>query len=280
MDKLFKGRKIIIATKHQKEKVIAPILEKILGVKCKAAENFDTDSLGTFTGEIDRLDNPFTTAKKKCLLAMELNNCDMAIASEGSFGPHPTLGFIYVDDEILLFIDKKNNLEISIREISIETNFNAQEVTTEEQLIGFATSVKFPSHALILRKSIKDNSDIVKGITDWELLKKHFNELKHKYGAVYIETDMRAMYNPTRMKVIQVASNRLAEKINTNCPYCNVPGFGITAAKPGLPCGQCGFPTKSTLAYEYKCNSCNFSEEKKFPHDKQEDPMYCDICNP
>jgi len=277
---MFKGRNLIIATKHEKEKVIAPILEKILGVKCKVAENFDTDSLGTFTGEIERLDNPFTAAKNKCLLAMELNNCDMAVASEGSFGPHPALGFIYVDDEILLFIDKKNNLEISVRELSIETNFNAQEVTTEEQLIEFATNAKFPSHGLILRQSNKDHLDIVKGITDWALLKKHFNELKHKYGAAYIETDMRAMYNPSRMKVIQDASSRLAEKINTNCPYCNVPGFGIIAAKPGLPCSQCSFPTKSTMAYEYKCKSCSFTEERKILHDKQEDPMYCDICNP
>ena len=31
---MFKGRKIIIATKHKKEKVIAPLLEKKLGLKC------------------------------------------------------------------------------------------------------------------------------------------------------------------------------------------------------------------------------------------------------
>ena len=31
---MFKGRNLLIATKHEKEKVIAPILEKELGVKC------------------------------------------------------------------------------------------------------------------------------------------------------------------------------------------------------------------------------------------------------
>ena len=278
---LFEGRILIIATKHNKEKVIAPALEKFLGVKCKVAENFDTDSLGTFTGEIERTEDPFTTAKNKCLLAMEINNCDLAIASEGSFRPHPTFGFIYVDDEILLFVDKKNNLEIGIRELSIETNFNALEISTEEELIEFANSVKFPSHALILRKSRNDNSDIIKGITDWKLLKNSFNELKCKYGVVYIETDMRAMNNPTRMKVIEGAAERLAIKISTCCPNCNVAGFGITAAKPGLPCSLCGFPTRSTLAYEYKCKACNFIEEKQFPDGKRdEDPTYCDICNP
>jgi len=31
---MFEGRKLIIATKHQKEKVIAPIVEKALGCNC------------------------------------------------------------------------------------------------------------------------------------------------------------------------------------------------------------------------------------------------------
>ena len=280
MSSLFNGRKIVIATKHHKEKVIGPILENTFKVNCIIAQNFDTDNFGTFTGEIERLDNPYTVAKNKCLLAMDLNNCDMAIASEGSFGPHPTLGFVYIDEEILVFVDKKNNLEISTRELSLETNFNGQEVTSEDQLTKFATSIKFPSHGLILRKSIIDHTGILKGITDWELLSKHFKVLKHKYGAAYVETDMRAMYNPTRMKVIQLAAIKLAEKINTPCPFCHMPGYGISAAIPGLTCGQCGFPTKSTIAYEYKCNSCHASEVIKSPHDKQEDPMFCDFCNP
>ena len=88
---MFEGRPLIIATKHEKEKVIAPILEKELGVKCFLALDLDTDKLGTFSGEVERHDDPITTARKKCLLAMELTNCDLAVASEGSFGPHPTI---------------------------------------------------------------------------------------------------------------------------------------------------------------------------------------------
>ena len=115
---IFKGRKLLIATKHEKEKVIAPILEKELGVKCFVVKNFDTDKLGTFTGEIDRIDDPITTVRNKCIMAMELMNCDLAIASEGSFGAHPTIYFVPADDEFLIFIDKKNGLEIIAREIS------------------------------------------------------------------------------------------------------------------------------------------------------------------
>jgi hypothetical protein len=42
---------------------------------------------------------------------------------------------------------------------------------------------------------------------------------------------MRAMYNPSRMTVIQNATKKLVEKINSCCPHCNIPGFGITDAK-------------------------------------------------
>ena len=235
--KVFKGRKLLIATKHQKEMVIAPLLQKWLGVECIVPENFDTDVLGTFTGEIERKDDPVTTARNKCLMAMELNNCDLAIASEGSFGPHPSIFFVSADDEMLLFIDKKNNLEIVARELSTETNFNGEEIKTEKQLVAFTKQVKFPSHGLIIRKAKDDCTEIVKGITDTKKLLNTFQHFISTYGMAYAETDMRAMYNPTRMKVIEKATKKITDKINSCCPQCNTPGFGITDAKQGLPCG-------------------------------------------
>ncbi len=278
---MFKGRNLLIATKHEKEKVIAPILEKELGVKCFVPLNLDTDELGTFTGEVERKDDPITTARKKCLLAMEITGCDLAIASEGSFGPHPSFFFVHADDEILLFIDKKNDLEIVLREISTETNFNGSEIKTVIELQEFAENSKFPSHGLILRKANNDFSDIVKGITNIEKLNNTFNYFISSYGRAFVETDMRAMYNPTRMNVIEKASTQLAKKINSLCPSCNIPGFGITDSKKGLPCDLCNFPTRSTLSYLYTCQKCNYTEEELYPNGQQkEDPMYCDICNP
>jgi hypothetical protein len=278
---MFKGRNLLIATKHEKEKVIAPILEKELGVKCLVSSDFDTDELGTFTGEVERKDDPITTARNKCLMAMELANCDLAIASEGSFGMHPTIYFAPADDEFLLFIDKKNDLEIIVRELSMETNFNGSEIKTEKELQEFARNANFPSHGLILRKSEDDCIEIVKGITDEEQLKNTFHHLITRYGAAYVETDMRAMYNPSRMKVIKKATRKLVEKIKSLCPKCESPGFGITDRKEGLPCEQCNFPTRSTLSFIYSCQKCDYKKVEQYPNGKQtEDPMYCDICNP
>ena len=244
-------------------------------------ENFDTDVLGTFTGEIERVHDPVTTARNKCHMAMELSDCDLAIASEGSFGLHPALYFIHADEEILLLVDKKNDLEIIVRELSTETNYNGEEIKTEKELIDFAKRVKFPSHGLIIRKAKEDSNLITKGITDWDQLKKNFNQLLNKYGIVYIETDMRAMYNPTRMSVIEKGVRKLIYKIRSICPQCNTPGFGITNATQGLLCKLCGFPTRSTFSYIYTCNKCSFTREELYPHKKlKEDPSYCDNCNP
>jgi len=114
-----------------------------------------------------------------------------------------TLFFASADDEFLIFIDTKNNLEIIVRELSTETNFNGSEIKHDQELLDFADLVKFPSHGLILRKSKTDNSDMVKGITNLEDLKKSFHLMLEKFGTVYAETDMRAMYNPSRMTVLK-----------------------------------------------------------------------------
>ena len=278
---MFNGRKLLIATKHEKEKVIAPLLEMELGVKCFVAENFDTDVLGTFTGEVERKDDPITTARNKCLMAMEKENCDLAIASEGSFGAHPSIFFVHADDEMLLFIDKKNDLEIIARELSTDTNFNGEEIKTEKELKDFAKRVKFPTHGLIIKKAKEDFTEIVKEITDWRKLKTTYYHFIEKYGTAFIETDMRAMYNPSRMKVIEKATRKLITKIKSCCPQCSTAGFSITDAKKGLPCSLCGFKTRSTLSYIYICQKCSYTKEEMFPNNKKvEDPMYCDVCNP
>jgi hypothetical protein len=278
---MFKDRTLLIATKHQKEKVIAPILEKELGVKCVVYPAFDTDFFGTFSGEIERDLDGLSTARKKCQSAMNTYNCDLAIASEGSFGSHPSAFFIPADDEILVLIDNKNGLEIKIREISTETNFGGTEVTTEQELLEFANAVGFPSHGLILKKAEDDLSEIKKGITDSRSLLETFHAFISKSTSVWVETDMRAMYNPKRMKVIEKATLKLVDRIKTLCPACQSPGFGITEVQKGLPCNRCGLPTSTTLSYVSTCQKCEHSQEELYPNQKtSEDPKFCNYCNP
>ena len=278
---IFKGRQLVIATKHGKEKVIAPLFEKAFGVTCLIPENFDTDLLGTFTGEVERTTDPLTTARKKCLLAMEHTGCTLAIASEGSFGPHPTIAFLPADDEWMFFIDKLNGIEVYARNVSTATNFAAQQVNTYEELETFATRAQFPSHALILRPGAGSSADILKGIQSWPQLQQGYEMLQAKYGSVYAETDMRAMYNPGRMDNIEQTALKLVSKTSNCCPQCSTPGFGIMDVVRGLPCSLCTTPTRSVISYVYRCSKCGAEEQQLYPENKKtEDPRFCDVCNP
>jgi hypothetical protein len=278
---MFENRTIVLATMHKKESVIAPLLEDNFNLKCLVPGEFNSDSLGTFSGEIERKEDPISTLRLKCLLALKTSKLDLAIASEGSFGAHPSLFFTQANDELVMLLDTKNNLEIVARELSTETNFAAQTIKNEAELIDFAERVQFPSHGLILRPSKSDYSEIHKGITKWEDLKIHFEKIRKKNGTAYVETDMRAMFNPTRMKTIEKATEKLIEKMKSFCPSCQTPGFDVTELIAGLPCEWCERPTQSILKKIASCKKCNYKEEVLFPTGKKvESPEFCNYCNP
>lgn len=276
---MFEKRNILIATKHQKEQVIAPLLQKYFKMQITIATHFDTDNLGTFTGEIERKDDPIETLRKKCLGALAETNYDLVIASEGSFGPHPHHFFATANEEWLMLLDTKNNLEITVRELTTETNFNGRWIETLDDLKSFAKLVAFPEHRLIVRKHPEEFHHIHKGIGDYSHLEKIFLELKQTFGKVYVETDMRAMNNPTRMLTIEKAMKKLIESMQSHCPSCETPGFSIRKTETGLPCAWCNQPTKSVKYYVKTCLKCDF-EEMKPNLQKREDPAYCDYCNP
>lgn len=278
---MFKDRTLVIATKHAKERVIAPILEQALGVRCITSEGLDTDLLGTFTGEVERELDPLATAREKCNRAMDAAGCDLAVASEGSFGPHPVMVFVAGGDEMLLLVDRANGLELVAREVSSHTNFATAQLRNEDELLDFANKAGFPEHALILRRSRDSSDDIHKGITDHSVLLETFRALRAVMPEVSVETDMRAMHNPKRMDVIADATRKLVALIESRCPACAMPGFAVTEVIRGLPCELCGLPTNAASRHISSCNHCDCRRELRNPDGKTaENPMYCEFCNP
>ena len=71
------------------------------------------------------------------------------------------------------------------------------------------------------------------------------------------------MHNQSRMAVIKNATKHLLDKINSCCPQCDIPGFGITNAKTRLKCSLCDAPAKSTLSFVYNCKKYQYNREKK-----------------
>jgi hypothetical protein len=282
---LFTNRIAVLATMHQKERVISPILEQELGIKIIVPSDFNTDVFGTFTREIKRPGSQIEAAKLKAEKALLLTGEKLAIASEGSFGPHPSIPYITCNREVVVFLDKENNLEITGEEFSSDTNHNHIVVESLEQGYKFAKQVGFPEHGLVVmfEEFPKNSNEIIKGITTEQKFVEAVNfVLKNSpNGKAHIETDMRAHYNPTRMINIAKATRNLVSKINSHCPNCSIPGFEITERVKGLPCGGCYLPTSLIRTVIYQCKKCSFSQEKLFPDGREfADPAQCMYCNP
>ncbi|MEM9313429.1 MAG: DUF6671 family protein [Pseudomonadota bacterium] len=278
---MFAGRTLVVATKHGKEQAIAPVLEAALGVHCVTPPDLDTDLLGTFTGEVERTMDPVSTAREKCHRAMDATGVDLAVASEGSFGPHPVMVFVPGGEELLALVDRQNDLELVARDFGTSTNFATATIREESALWEFAAKAQFPSHALILRKARDSREHIHKGLRDEAVLLSVFHDLRQRFGEVFVETDMRAMHNPTRMAAIGAATKKLVELVESTCPACSWPGFRVTDVVRGLPCGLCGLPTNAASRHILVCEHCGHREERRHPDGKTvEDPMYCEFCNP
>ncbi len=136
----FSNRKVAIATQHHKESVISPLFKNELELDCVLVDGLDTDALGTFSGEIERVNSPLEAVRKKCDMAHELGY-DLVVSNEGSFGPHPTIFFVPSDEEIILIKDYLRDLEIFARVVSMETNFAGKSIHNQEEIIKFASQM-------------------------------------------------------------------------------------------------------------------------------------------
>lgn len=279
------NRQVILATKHQKEQVIAPLFAQKFGVKVVVPANFDSDRFGTFTRDIPRAGNQLEAARRKAQAVLELTGETLAIASEGAFYPHPSFPFVGCDRELVLLLDLANNLEIVGEKLSTKTNYNHRYIKNGTEALEFAQEVGFPEHSLVVMSDpyTHKQEEIFKGINQTKTLIQIVDSLleKKSQDTVYLETDMRAMCNPTRMEVIAQATLNLIQKIGQLCPQCSCPGFDRIEQKPGLLCAWCHAPTNLILAEIYQCQKCQFQATKMYPQGKQfAEPGNCLYCNP
>ncbi|MCU0569372.1 MAG: hypothetical protein MUF49_22700 [Oculatellaceae cyanobacterium Prado106] len=284
---LFQGRTAVLATMHRKETAIAPLLQQSLGLQIIVPEDFDTDRFGTFTREVKRSGDQLEAARQKAKAAIEQTGVSLAIASEGTFGPHPAMPFLPCNREIVVLIDPEQGLELVGQALSTETNFSHQRVSSLEEAEAFATKVGFPAHGLVVIANPNrdlaeiDKSQMRKGILTESQLQSAILWALEQAETVHLETDMRAMYNPTRMQVIAQATQDLIRLVGQTCPECNWPGFQAVEHQPGLPCELCGSPTPLTLNAIYRCQKCHFEKISQFPDgNRSADAAQCMYCNP
>jgi hypothetical protein len=281
----FKNRIAVLATMHRKEEAIAPILQAHLGIRVIVPPDFNTDDFGTFTRERQRPGTQLETARLKAEKILEHTGATLALASEGSFGPHPAFPMLACDRELVLLLDAANGLELVGEEISAETNYHHRTISSLDEAFKFAQAVGFPDHGLIVMPNADtgQTDEITKGImTPAQLEETVAKALRRSpTGTIHLETDMRALYNPTRMTAIARATLNLVQAAQRTCPQCDRPGFAAVEYRKGLPCNWCSLPTPLTRSILYQCQACQFRQESLFPDGIQTaDPAQCQYCNP
>lgn len=275
----------VLTSMHAKERVIGPILRDKLGLVVSLASGVDTDQFGTFSREIERKGSQLDAARAKIAAGFHsAPTARVGLTNEGSFGPHPHIPFVAIGCELILLVDRDAGLELAGYDASLETNFGHAAARSMEEAMAFARRAKFPEHGLIVMgcrgEAPAPDLMLEKDVTEAAALETAVRDAIRLFGAAFVETDMRAHRNPTRMAAIGRATFDLVRRLHSRCPNCAYPGFEVTERVSGLPCAWCGEPTSVIAAEVLSCRSCAHREERSATANSTADPGKCSNCNP
>lgn len=206
---------------------------------------------------------------------MELAGLQVGIASEGAFGPDPYTGLITWNIEQVIFIEDSLGLEV-IGTAQMVAQCGELMTDSWKEAVAFALSIGFPSHQMVVRSQKGDVSTFYKGIYDWSMLESRFLEAQatSKDRKVWLESDLRAFANLTRMENIRRATDDLLKRIKSECPSCFMPGYWRTESLPGLPCGVCHAPTQLPRGDVWRCVACSYSDTTTKPPSDMAEAKY------
>mgnify|MGYP007080251040 CR=1 FL=1 len=274
----------VLGTKHGKDRVIGPVLAETLGLRVVVPPAFDSDVFGTFTREVTRDRTAHETVRAKARAALNaVPSAPFAIASEGSFGPHPEIPFVAAGLELVLLSARDGAFELMGADLTLETNYSGQAIESIAAAQAFVERIGFPSHGVITmraRNGAPLGEMITKDAANVDALLQQVEQLLRADGAAWIETDMRADRNPTRMRSIQRATEVLARAALSRCPSCASPGFVVVDVLRGLACHDCGRPTSRPRADILRCSLCQHAEERPTGGPRTALAATCDWCNP
>ncbi len=272
--------KIALATKHGKFAQIGPAFETLTEWQIEIAE-IDTDVFGTFSGEIERSLSPKATAIEKAKAGAEFLGYEFGMASEGTIGPHPQMPFVNADFEIIALVNIRKNFALVETFLTSEIQAHSEIVNAETDLDTLIRKLDLPIHSATVKVDVNGSQQFHKGICVPDALKHIISEaLSLSPKSVQVENDFRAMHSPSRQLNINAVAQKLAARINSNCPNCNEIGWGKVGYEYGLPCSSC-FKTVTTAPHAEKhgCVSCDFTSLVSLAQEFV-DPSRCDFCNP
>lgn len=265
---------ITLLSRHAKQMALTkPLAQAGYALHCYT--DFDTDQLGTFCGQIPRRQHQIETAIHKAQLAAKLGGTRFGLGSEGAFGPDPFIGLSAWSHELLAWWDAAQQYAVLAHSATPDTNFAHVLVHGWDAARDFAPGAGFPTHALMVGTPARQI--LAKGLNESDALRAQVEALLAEHGAAWLETDMRAHLNPTRMAVIGQTGLKLAAKLNSHCPACARPGYAAHRPLAGAPCRQCGTATRRAKAEIWQCPACQ--HEATLALASQAEPAECDACN-
>jgi hypothetical protein len=306
MTRRYRGLRGAVATLHGKADAIALALAS-MGVVLEAVP-IDTDALGTFVGDVERPGAARDVVVEKARRGMAAARLPLGIATEGSFGPDPLLGFLPLHVELLAFVDDVHDQVIVLEHAGHETNWRTKAVRPGEDLSSLLAEIGLPTHAALVKPNAwpaepgtrqagareaggldpsapatAQRMPVAKGLRDVSDVAAAVERIAaaSSDGLARVEADLRAHMNPTRMRVIAALGERLRDRLATPCPACGVPGFGRVDAEPGLPCELCGAPTDLVRAEIHGCGACAYRVARpRVDGRRSADAGHCAECNP
>ena len=265
--------RIALLTLHGKLEQIAPVFAKSLNAIVELTTQFDTDTLGTFTGEPPRLKSPEECALEKAQLAIKLTGLNAGLGSEGSFGPGP-YGFGTFNRELIAYVDAINGYQV-IGHFTGPIIVKTIDVKQREDAKVFLDEV--PKNQGLVLQLTDDLSKVKKGLTVDDVQ----NELEQwlKQGTVRLSYDLRAHQCPARQVHISKAASNLVERLLCVCPACQAPGFWPDRYETGLPCELCHTATNKIKTRIAQCGHCDHTQMNPVA-EAYAQPDFCPRCNP
>lgn len=268
-----------IATKHQKERVLVPLLRGTLGASVMHVP-FDTDQFGTFSGEIPRPGDQTTTLKAKVRGAALTTEARFIVGSEGAISSHPLIPSAGLAHELVTIYDREADVFVYGRHTGILPHIHSGSVRRVAEVSAVLKRFDYPTHQVILKNHPTKPSAIIKDMgTEAELRSAAEKLLRWPWQRVYLETDVRADRHPERMALIEKAGEDLVANLLRECPQCSRGGFSPTRSTPGLPCSTCSTPTDMPQSTTYSCPYCHHEQSIK-NETECADSATCPRCNP
>jgi hypothetical protein len=263
-----------LLTLHGKESILAPALSERWQARLSHSQAFDTDSLGTFSGEVERRLSPVECALHKARLACELVGADFGLGSEGSFETAPW-GFGVMNQELVACVPAEGDWHVVGYHVAPVAVGECRYGEREQQEHFWQHLPEGQGVMLIgegrVAKGLRSQTEAMAQLTDW-----YGDRIPSDLRIAY---DLRAHQSPVRREAIALAVANLLERLDSFCEHCHRPGFWPDQYETGLPCRDCDYPTNSLRARIARCEGCGLQQrfEVETP---TADPATCPRCNP